>query len=200
VGSVHGFVATAGCLGVQAFRPAGTCGAARRALRRWGAMAMCVSFGIEWRSFFGGKWRMAPHPPLAPGRDRTAGPLERGSDTPNSSENYTPGNSEIDTLPAGVRYLEERLSEEAAPADPGKLWTATYVLMGLRDPPERVAPLLRGVRAMNESSAYEAILAEGIEQASSRGWPRGPELAAPRRHGPLRPLQPSDPLPDRNNG
>jgi len=85
-----------------------------------------------------------------------------------------------EALPAVVRRMEERLSGEAAPADQGKIWTATYILMGLRYPPEMVAPLLRGVRAMKESSTYQAILAEGIERGIEQGIERGVEQGLSR--------------------
>jgi predicted transposase YdaD len=38
---------------------------------------------------------------------------------------------------------------------------STYLLMGLRYRPAVAAQLLQGVRAMKESSTYQAILAEG---------------------------------------
>jgi len=42
------------------------------------------------------------------------------------------------------------------------LWTATYVLMGLKYPSAFTEQLLRGVRQMKESVTYQAILAEGV--------------------------------------
>lgn len=37
-------------------------------------------------------------------------------------------------LPQVIRRMEQRLSTEVAPADAATLWTATYILMGLRYP------------------------------------------------------------------
>jgi predicted transposase YdaD len=64
-------------------------------------------------------------------------------------------------LPAIIRRMEERVQREAAPAAAATLWTSTYLLMGLRYPRELAIQLLQGVRAMKESSTYQAILEEG---------------------------------------
>lgn len=74
-----------------------------------------------------------------------------------------------EALPAVISRMEERLTREAPPAVAASLWTSTYILMGLRYPPEFVAQLLRGVRAMKESATYQAILAEGREQGLAQG-------------------------------
>lgn len=66
-----------------------------------------------------------------------------------------------DELPAVVRRMEERISQEATPQEAAQLWTATYVLMGLRYTSEFAAKLLEGVRAMEDSVTYQAILAKG---------------------------------------
>jgi predicted transposase YdaD len=78
-------------------------------------------------------------------------------------------------LPGVVRRMEERIEREAAPAEAGALWTATYVLMGLRYPRELTATLLRGVRAMKESVTYQAILEEGREVGLELGREIGRE-------------------------
>lgn len=64
-------------------------------------------------------------------------------------------------LPDVVRRMAERVSAETPSDVAAQLWMSTYLLMGLRYPEETVADLLRGVRAMHESSTYQAILAEG---------------------------------------
>jgi predicted transposase YdaD len=71
--------------------------------------------------------------------------------------------------------MEERIEREAAPEDAGALWTATYVLMGLRYNRELTAALLRGVRAMKESVTYQAILEEGREVGIELGREEGRE-------------------------
>jgi len=60
-----------------------------------------------------------------------------------------------------IRRVVERLEREATPDNRAKLLTATYVLAGLRVTPEAAERLFQGVRAMKESSTYQAILAEG---------------------------------------
>lgn len=64
-------------------------------------------------------------------------------------------------LPGVIQRMEERITREASSAEAATLWTSTYILMGLRYPPAVAAQLLQGVRAMKESSTYQAILDEG---------------------------------------
>ena len=70
-------------------------------------------------------------------------------------------------LPKGVKLaaiierLAERISKEASPTEAAKLFTAAYVLTGMRVSKNEVLELFRGVRAMRESTAYQAILDEG---------------------------------------
>jgi len=64
-------------------------------------------------------------------------------------------------LPGVIRRMEERVRREASPEDAGRLWTATYVLMGLRYRDAMIARLLERVRDMRESVTYQAILREG---------------------------------------
>src|SRR5205823_11174595 len=65
-----------------------------------------------------------------------------------------------EALPAVIARMDERLAAEPAPQQ-AELWAATYILMGLRYPADIAARVLREVRAMRESSTYQAILAEG---------------------------------------
>jgi predicted transposase YdaD len=64
-------------------------------------------------------------------------------------------------LPGVIRGMEERVEREAVPGEAATLWTSTYILMGLRYPAGFAAQLLHGVRAMKESTTYQAILDEG---------------------------------------
>jgi hypothetical protein len=72
-------------------------------------------------------------------------------------------------LPDVVRRMDERLQRETTPADAAQLWTATYVLMGLRYDEAVTSELLRGVRNMRESVTYQAILREGEAIGEARG-------------------------------
>jgi len=68
-----------------------------------------------------------------------------------------------------IERLAERISSEAAPAEAGKLFTAAYVLTGMRVSKEKAQQLFQGVRAMRESTAYQAILDEGRVEGRVEG-------------------------------
>ena len=74
-----------------------------------------------------------------------------------------------EALPAVIRSMKERLDREAEDAERADLWTATYLLMGLRFSDELIAELLRGVRDMKESTTYQAILREGRAEGRIEG-------------------------------
>jgi hypothetical protein len=86
-------------------------------------------------------------------------------------------------LPAGARApaglagvverLVERVTREAAPDDAAGLLSAAYILIGLRVPRPVGTELFRGVRAMRESSTYQAILREGREEGRKEGQAEG---------------------------
>ena len=67
-------------------------------------------------------------------------------------------------LPSVIARMEQRIRQEATPAEAGTLWTATDVLMGLRYPRALIARLLQGVHGMKESVTYQAIVEEGVIQ------------------------------------
>jgi predicted transposase YdaD len=64
-------------------------------------------------------------------------------------------------LPAVIKRMKKRLDAEPDQAMVGELWTATRVFLGLRYNAAFVDQLLRGVRAMKESTTYQAIKEEG---------------------------------------
>jgi predicted transposase YdaD len=78
-----------------------------------------------------------------------------------------------EALPQVIRRMEERIRREARPDEQAVLWTATYVLMGLRYPLDLAARLLQGVRAMKESVTYQAIVAEGLAEGLAQGRAEG---------------------------
>ncbi len=63
-------------------------------------------------------------------------------------------------LPALVGRMDARISAEPRPKAM-KLWTAAYLLMGLRYSEDVVSHLLEGVLDMQESTTYQAILRQG---------------------------------------
>ncbi len=69
-------------------------------------------------------------------------------------------------LPDLLQKIKRRLQREAAPAHVQKLWTATYVLLGLRFQPELIDNLLKEVLGMEESSTYQAIVAKGVKKGA----------------------------------
>jgi predicted transposase YdaD len=69
--------------------------------------------------------------------------------------------------------MERRIDSEAPSGDAAELWIATYVLMGLRYDQTVAGKLLGGVRAMKESSTYQAILSEGRTEGIELGRQEG---------------------------
>jgi len=62
-------------------------------------------------------------------------------------------------LPDVIHRMAKRIESESQ--DPSRMWTATYLLMGLRYTQSETRRILRGVRGMKESSTYQAIWEEG---------------------------------------
>jgi predicted transposase YdaD len=64
-------------------------------------------------------------------------------------------------LPSVMGRIDERLRQEVPPEEADKLRTATFVLLGLRYPPEVAGQLLRGITSMEESATYQYIVSKG---------------------------------------
>ena len=64
--------------------------------------------------------------------------------------------------------MAARINSEPRPRS-AKLWTATYLLMGLCYSEELVSRLLEGVQDMQESTTYQAILREGRNEGLTEG-------------------------------
>ena len=79
------------------------------------------------------------------------------------------GNVAREALPDVVRRMEERIEREATPGEAGTLWTATYLLLGLKYERGFVRQLLKGIRGMRESTTYQEILEEGASIGEARG-------------------------------
>jgi predicted transposase YdaD len=65
--------------------------------------------------------------------------------------------------------MKQRLQREAPPQTLADLWSATYILMGLRYDRALIQRLLQGVRTMRESVTYRAILEEGEAKGRAEG-------------------------------
>jgi predicted transposase YdaD len=63
-------------------------------------------------------------------------------------------------LPGIIQQMEKQLQGRRQ-KDVEQMWSATFILLGLRYSPEFAQQLLRGVQSMKESSTYQAILEEG---------------------------------------
>lgn len=76
-------------------------------------------------------------------------------------------------LPGVVAHMQSRLTSIPDATEAKELWTAIYILMGLRYEKELVNHLLRGVLAMQESVTYQAIIEEGMAKGMAQGIARG---------------------------
>jgi hypothetical protein len=76
------------------------------------------------------------------------------------------GQSLEDGLSAVAKRLVDRLTQEAPPDRAKKLLTDAFLLTGLRVRRDVAARIFRGVRAMQESDTYLAIIDEGQEKAT----------------------------------
>jgi hypothetical protein len=71
-----------------------------------------------------------------------------------------------EALPGILRRIHERLVREVPAPHVVRLWTATYLLSGLRIGPHLARPVFLGVPGMKESATYQAIVEEGrVEEA-----------------------------------
>jgi len=81
-------------------------------------------------------------------------------------------NVTVEALPGLVRRMAARIDTEPEPRA-AKLWTAAYLLMGLRYSEELASQLLEGVQKMQESTTYQAILREGRNEGLIEGRNEG---------------------------
>jgi predicted transposase YdaD len=77
-----------------------------------------------------------------------------------------------DALPGLVQRMADRINAEPEPRA-AMLWTATYLLMGLKFSSELASQLLEGVQNMQESTTYQAIVREGRQEGLIEGRQEG---------------------------
>jgi predicted transposase YdaD len=83
-------------------------------------------------------------------------------------------------LPGVIGQMKERMRAEVKPSEEAQLWTATYVLMGLRYDKALARELLKGVREMEESVTYQAIIQKGKAEGKIEGKIEGAAEEAQR--------------------
>ncbi len=71
-------------------------------------------------------------------------------------------------LPDVLGQMKRRLAKHPDRGRVGRLWTAVYVLLGLRHEQAIVEQLLQGVLGMKESVTYQAIVAEGESEGARK--------------------------------
>ena len=74
-----------------------------------------------------------------------------------------------EALPDVIRRMDQRIRNEASPADAEEIWTSVFLLMGMKYPAELALSLLKGVMGMEESTTYQFILKEGEARGEARG-------------------------------
>jgi predicted transposase YdaD len=72
-------------------------------------------------------------------------------------------------LPDVIRRMRERLDLQKQRARAERLWTAAYVLMGLRYEAPMIDHLLKEVLGMEESTTYQAIIQKGEAKGTIKG-------------------------------
>jgi predicted transposase YdaD len=70
-------------------------------------------------------------------------------------------------MPGPIDDALKRFDREA-PRQVKELWSATYILMGLRYEQPLIQTLLRGVVSMKESVTYQAIIEEGRAEGEAK--------------------------------
>lgn len=76
-------------------------------------------------------------------------------------------------LPAVIARMKQRLEREMPSRQAADLWSAAYILMGMRYERSLVQRLLQGVLSMKESVTYQAILEEGEAKGKAKGKAEG---------------------------
>jgi hypothetical protein len=72
-------------------------------------------------------------------------------------------------LPAVIAQMKERLDREVPRSQAAELWSATYILMGMRYADALIETLLEGVLAMEESVTYQKIIRKGKAEGKAEG-------------------------------
>jgi hypothetical protein len=90
----------------------------------------------------------------------------------------------VEGLGSVIRRVVERLDREAGEEQGRKLWTATFILTGLRVLPEQAHEIFKGVSHMHDSSTYQMILDEGMVKGRVSEVKNTLLRLGPKRFGP----------------
>jgi predicted transposase YdaD len=72
-------------------------------------------------------------------------------------------------LPGVIEQMKGRMRGRRARSEAPRLWTATYVLLGMRYSEGLAARLLEGITMMEESVTYQAIIRKGVAKGRVEG-------------------------------
>jgi len=82
-------------------------------------------------------------------------------------------NVRVMDLPSVVDAMKARIQRENDHPLAAKLWAATYVMMGLRYDEPVIDMLLSGVKDMEDSVTYQALVRRGLQQGLQQGLQEG---------------------------
>jgi predicted transposase YdaD len=68
-----------------------------------------------------------------------------------------------------IAQMKQRLDREVSRSQVAELWSATYILMGMRYADALIDTLLQGVLAMEESVTYQKIIRKGRAEGKAEG-------------------------------
>ena len=83
---------------------------------------------------------------------------------------YFFGQNQLDQI---VDNMFKQVSTNSDSTEQGSLWAAAFVLMGLRYSRQTAETLFKGVRSMEESVTYQAIIEKGFTLGIAKGRDEG---------------------------
>ena len=76
-------------------------------------------------------------------------------------------------MPGVFARMRDRLKADADPPLTDRLWSASYILMGLRHPQALIDRLMQEVHAMEDSVTYQYLVNKGLAMGEARGLEKG---------------------------
>jgi hypothetical protein len=85
-----------------------------------------------------------------------------------------PGGASVKrALPHVLKEMDGQLTHLSQPIPVGDLWTAAFVLSGLRLPRGEALGLFKGILTMKESTTYQWIIEQGVKEGKKEGMKEG---------------------------